>query len=357
MGRFHDLWASGKFAVKRSQEFEREQMEQAVQSAAQLAPEYAVPEDSRQIFDALKAKRGQETGRWLNGLVPANAEKPMEAQAASANAFDDVVLAVDKLCKEFVELAFEFNKKAVGTNLYVSVEKPKLHEKRNDDVWYRPVEKTYLGRLTTRDWALIVRGSDEKVSIFVVQSAMVMAFENDNVTDQDMPPFMLMQRTASGWTIAGEAVSVEAMPQLAKELFGDLIRLSSGTMSNTELLSTQGKPLTLGENIAVGYNPEQSPVSPAVAQVMAPAPGDKEADQVISKACDIVDEIIEQELKKLYAKTAQIQPGTAESTNIRRQISATETFHTKILDAFKEYTQATLMVETKDAPAKAQLLK
>ncbi len=90
MGRFNNLWASGKFAIKRNQEFERAQMEQAVKMAAEFAPEYAVPENSRQIFDALKAKRGQETGKWLNGLMPANSEKPMETQAASANAFDDV---------------------------------------------------------------------------------------------------------------------------------------------------------------------------------------------------------------------------------------------------------------------------
>ncbi len=114
-----------------------------------------------------------------------------------------------------------------------------------------------------------------------------MLFENDNASEAEFPAFMIVQRTATGagvgWIIAGEAVSIETMPQLAKELFGDLIRLSSGVMNNTELLSSQGKPLTLGENIAVGYSPQQSSVSPAVAQVIAPSSDGKPPEQIIPR--------------------------------------------------------------------------
>jgi len=349
MGRFNNLWASGKFAIKRSQEFERSQMEQAVKMASEMSSEYSVPENSREIFDALKAKRGQETGRWLNGLMPSDAEKPMETQAASANAFDDVTMWINLLCKQFNELGYEFNKKAIGTNLYVSVEKPKLIERRNDDVWYRPVDRKYMCRLTTRDWSLIVRGHDDKVSVYVVPADMIMAFENDNASETEFPAFMIIQRTTTGagvgWKIGGELVPVETMPQLAKELFGDLIRLSSGVMNSSELHSTHGKPLSMGENIAVGYSPQQLPVSAAVAQVIAPSADGKPAEQTILKACDIVDEIIEQELKALYARAGQAKPGTDEADLVRRRISATENFHTKILDAFKEYTHATLLHE------------
>jgi hypothetical protein len=367
MGRFNDLWASGKFALKRNQEAEESRMQEARARAQELAPDMAIDPNQKEIFNALKAKRGQETGRWLNGLVPANVEKPVEVQAAAATAFEDVNKWIDLLCEQFVELAYEFNKKAVGTNLYVSCEKPKLFEKRDEDLWYRPVDKTYKCRLTTRDWALIVRGHDSKIAIFVVPSSMVMAFDNDSIGEDEMPHLMEIERTAASggaitWMIGGEGTNLSSISPLAKELFGDLIRVSSGVMTEAELFSTDKGP-TLGENVAVGYQqPGDSPSNASGSTQNAPQGSvtdsgssaiARASEHVISKACDIVDEIIDQELKNLYATATQIQPGTPEASNIRRQISATETFHTKILDAFKDYTQATLSAGAQDTDEKA----
>lgn len=377
MGRFNDLWASGKFAVKRNEEFEESRQQEARDMARELSPDLAVPVASRDVFDALKAKRGQETGRWLNGLIPDAVERPIESLAAGATAFEEVSAWIDKLCKEFVELAYEFNKKAIGTNLYISYEKPRLYEKKSDDVWYRPVEKTYKGRLTTRDWALVVRGRDEKIAIFVIPSAMVMAFDNDSVGEDEIPPFMEVKRitgnTGHTWVIGGEIVPLETMPQLAKELLGDLIRVSSGVMSESELFNNHATP-TLGENIAVGYKAEADETSSggapdsaaaggaqtdARAQAMALATAKDTAggDQIISKACDIVDEIIDEELKSLYSQAGKHEPGSAEAVAVRRKISATETFHTKILDAFKEYTHSCLLAQDPPAANKPKLSK
>jgi hypothetical protein len=347
MGRFNDLWASGKFALKRNQEAEESRMQEARARAQELAPDMAIDPNSKEIFNALRAKRGQETGRWLNGLVPGNVEKPAEVQAAATTAFDDVNKWIDLLCEQFIELAYEFNKKAVGTNLYVSYEKPRLFEKRDEDVWYRPVDRTYKGRLTTRDWAMIVRGHESKIAVFVVPSSMVMAFDNDSVGEDEMPHLMLIERTAGSggtitWKIGEEATNLSAISPLAKELFGDLIRVSSGVMTEAELFSNDKAP-TLGENVAVGYQqPGVSTKAPETTAGETTDGGARSSEHVISKACDIVDDIIEQELKTLYASTASIRPGTPEASNIRRQISATENFHAKILDAFKEYTQASL---------------
>jgi len=219
-----------------------------------------------------------------------------------------------------------------------------MHEKRDEDVWYRPVDKSYKGRLTTRDWALIVRGHESKVAVFVMPSSMVMAFDTDTVGEDEVPPFMEITRTAAGgkvtWVIGGEATGMEAVSPLAKELFGDLIRVSSGVMSETELFGSHDHP-KLGENVAVGYEPAKAQPSAEIGQ---------SAEHVISKACDIVDDIIEEELKKLYAGAASYLPGSPEAAIVRKQISATENFHNKILDAFKEYAHATLEQHTDEKP-------
>jgi len=147
---------------------------------------------------------------------------------------------------------------------------------------------------------------------------------------------------------------LETMPHLAKELFGDLIRLASGVMSEAELNNHHHSPLELGENIAVGYQPVINPTKTGSQSEHGVA--EVGGDQIISKACDIVDEIIDDELKQLYARASEFKPGTAESTAVRRKISATETFHSKILDAFKEYTHSTLIGEAKQIPAEGQKL-
>ncbi|MFA6210046.1 MAG: hypothetical protein WCT03_26315 [Candidatus Obscuribacterales bacterium] len=363
MGRFNDLWASGKFALKRNQEADESRMQEARARAQELSPDLAIDPDSREIFDALRAKRGQETGRWLNGLVPANVEKPAEVQAATVTAFEDVNKWIDLLSEQFVELAYEFNKKAIGTNLYISYEKPKLFEKRDEDIWYKPVDKTYKCRLTTRDWALIVRGHDSKIAVFVVPSSMVMAFDNDSVGEDEIPHFMEIERTTGSggdisWLIGGVSTTLGSIPPLAKELFGDLIRVSSGVMTEAELFSDHKTP-TLGENIAVGYQQpgdSQSKASDSSQPGADSGFGDaaRSSEHVISKACDIVDEIIDQELKSLYASATAYQPGTPEATSIRQQISATETFHTKILDAFKEYTHTSMAASAGKKPAEKQ---
>lgn len=367
MGRFNDLWASGKFALKRSQEVDESRMQEARARAQELSPDLIIDPDSREIFDALRAKRGQETGRWLNGLVPANVEKPAEVQAATVTAFEDVNKWIDQLCEQFVELAYEFNKKAIGTNLYISYEKPKLFEKRDEDIWYKPVDKTYKCRLTTRDWALIVRGHDSKIAVFIVPSSMVIAFDNDSVGEDEIPHFMEIQRTTGSggditWLIGGVATTLGSISPLAKELFGDLVRVSSGVMTEAELFSDHKTP-TLGENIAVGYQQQvasQSKASDSVSESGSNSEaGDvaRSSEHVISKACDIVDEIIDQELKSLYASASGYQPGTPEASSVRQQISATETFHTKILDAFKEYTHASMAASAGKKPAAKQQQK
>ncbi|CAN5296493.1 hypothetical protein BH11CYA1_BH11CYA1_31440 [soil metagenome] len=350
MGRFNDLWASGKFVAKRSQEADESRMQEARERAYELAPELAVAPESREVFDSLRAKRGQETGRWLVGLVPQNVEKPVEVQAAATNAFEDVTKWMDLLSEQFVELAYEFNKKAIGTNLYISYEPAKLYEKRDEELWYKPVDRSYKCRLTNRDWALMVRGHESKIDVFIMPSSMVMAFDSEAIGEAEIPHFMEIERTASSttgavsWLIGGESTNLNSISPLAKELFGDLIRVSSGVMSEKELFNAD-RHQTLGENVAVGYQQPES-----AAKVVEPPSSEdvvaRSSENVISKACDIVDDIIDQELKALYASAGQQQAGTPDASKVRRQISATETFHNKILDAFKEYTQATLAAQS-----------
>jgi len=364
MGRFRDLWASGRFAIKQKQEDVDQQQHEALDMIHELSPDYAVSEASKVILDALKSRRGQETGKWLKAMVPESAiAPPQQAQETTgASIYDEMTTWMDALFKQFTELVFEFNKQAVGTDLLISYEKPKLYEKKSDEFWYKPVTKTYQGRLTTRQWALVVRGRDAKISIFVFPASMLLAFNADQDGEQDQPPFMEVVRAdvngINAWTIAGERAPLEAVPHLAKELLGDLIRVSSGAMAESELFTSHADAHKLGENLAVGYDQQAAQAAiPAQARHKSGEHTVNLDEMNVFDACDIVDGIIERELQRLYTEAAKLGPGVPQAETARKQISTVESFRMKMLEAFEEFTTASQALVAADQAAQEQLAR
>lgn len=345
MGRFRDLWASGKIAIKHQKEFEGYVQKEGRDLIPELMPGLEVNPDSKQVFSNIKSHRGQETGRWLRDLKNENSGVAQQAETAQAaeSAYEESARWVNMLFQSFEDISFEFNKSAIGTDLMVSCEMPKTHEEKSDDLWYKPVVKTRQGRLTTRDWAMVVRGHEKKVLIFLIPTPMLLAFAANQATESDYPPFMEVLRDQGPppkWTIGGEPVGIRAIPELAKMLLGDLIRVTSGVMTEAELFSTgQEGSVKLGETVAVGMTNEQKQASAA----KAAAPKEKlETDEMgVSDACDIVDGIIDQELKRLYEKATTLGPSSAGANAIRKRISAIEKFRNKLTEAFEEFTHAT----------------
>jgi hypothetical protein len=356
MGRFRDLWASGKFTLKDQKEQTAYQAEQEGNNMFDdLSPEFAVPDSTKAIFDALKSRRGQETGRWLREVAGERPAQALVAAAPAANVFDEVVACMDSLFKEFGDLSYEFNKTAIGTELLITFERPNVIERKSDEVWYKPVTRIYQGRLTTRQWALIVKGEDKKISIVLVPAGMLLAITTGQDSNEGTTSFMELNRADNGtWAIAGETVPQHAIPHLAKELLGDLIRLSSGVMSESELFARAGEQPRLGENLAVGY---QSAPAPAVPVAAAQADPNSSS---IHDACDVVDAIVERELKRLYGETGTLRPNSVSAINIRKEISAVEAFRVKMMQAFTEYTRETQALTgaapEPEAPQKFELL-
>jgi|AGTN01.3.fsa_nt_gi hypothetical protein len=345
MGRFRDLWASGKIAIKHQKEFEGYVEKEGRDLIPELMPGLEVNPDSQQVFSNIKSRRGQETGRWLRDLKNENSAVPQQAESAQAaeSAYEEAARWVNMLFQSFEDITFEFNKSAIGTDLMVSCEMPKTHEEKSDELWYRPVTKTRQGRLTTRDWALVVRGHEKKVAIFLIPTPMLLGFASSQASESGYAPFMEVMRDQgppAAWTIGGEPIGIRAIPELAKCLLGDLIRVTSGVMSEAELFSTdKDSCVKLGENVAVGMTSEQKQASAARAAV--PLEKMDLTQMGVSDACDIVDGIIDQELKRLYEKATTLGPSSQGAAEVRKRISSVEKFRSKVVEAFEEFTHAT----------------
>src|SRR5450432_2111270 len=104
MGRFRDLWASGKFVLKARNAEDQFQQAEALRHFSELSPELPVSEGSLEIVGALKSRRGIETGRWLREMAP-QAQVPEESlQPSDADCFADTVACMDVLFGEFSDL-------------------------------------------------------------------------------------------------------------------------------------------------------------------------------------------------------------------------------------------------------------
>lgn len=333
------MWMSGKYAVDRKSKAEVNVRTE--KEAAQLIHQL-IPESSKQIYQDLSARRGSETGRWLSGLAgeaPAAADSWVKAQTNAADSFEEARVWIDALFEEFGSLTYGFNDRVVGTDLFVNCEKAQVVETRDEDLWYHPVIKTIQGRLATRFWCLYVKGNGEKVSIYLFPSDMTIAFKAGQISDKDSPPLLVAEhKEADGrkfWSIQGGEASLATIPPLAKELFGDLIRLASGKMDSSELFSKRNEKPKLGENVAVGYKSDaQAGPAEATAEVTL-----KIDDAQLHEACDVLDRVIEKELQRLYQATSKATPGTPEADQLRREISAVTTFRGKIVDAFENFAK------------------
>ncbi|HEY9678764.1 MAG TPA: hypothetical protein V6C76_12195 [Drouetiella sp.] len=352
MSRFRDLWMSGKFAIERK---EKQQIDERAEKEAIQALHQLIPQESQQMYQNLSKRRGQETGKWLMGLAgeaPPAAENWTQAQANATNSFEEARVWIDALFQELASLSYGLNESTVGSDLYSTCEKPAVVELRDDDIWYHPVVRSIQGRVTTRFWCLYVKGDDTKISIYIIPTDKMIGLRAGNYTDEDTPPFLVAEHKSENgrnlWAIQGAEAALGMMPHLAKELFGDLIRMSSGKMSETELFSTsKDQPkLEVGQNVAVGYKPQAPSASTANEQVTLVID-----ETSLHDGCDVLDKIIDRELQKLYKSTASVQPGAPEADQLRKQISALESFRSKIVDAFEKFTAETHKASEKEEAA------
>jgi hypothetical protein len=341
MGIFRQLWASGKFVLKDKKQPECFQQNDALQQTEASSSESGISERSKAILGQLKPRRGQETGRWLREMGPRKENSELTSPAFNkADTIDDTVVWMDALFNEFCDLAYEFNKSAFGSDLLISSTRPTISERKSADEWYRTSTKTCQGRLTTKHWALILRGVNNKIDIFLLPSPMVLAFTAGQLDDSVYPPFADLTRSpdAESWSVGGEKIPFSAVPRFAKEILGDLIRVSSGVMAQSELFAQDDAPPVLGTNLAMGYDK-----SLAQADLYQLEPATIESgNPTMIMACDIVDQIVQCDLKQLYEEAAACSPSSNNANNIRIRISAIEAFRVKMIEAFEQYALITL---------------
>lgn len=251
------------------------------------------------MMERLKARRGQETGKWLALMEDASREAP--APSGPAPTIEDVdqrdvldeapyvpplaaqfapmsdvsgagssqtveeeenrtVLGVQKLFAGFKSQADEYNASA-ETQMMLTVNEPKFtFEAPNyeDDSNQSAKINIFKGYVVAQHWAMLVQGYEEKIDVYVIAADEILNFTLNDIRKFGITPYMTVESSMVNdrrvWNIAGTPISLETIPLLSKELLGDLIRVATGTMNESELFTDLKTKLKLGETVAQGYS-------------------------------------------------------------------------------------------------------
>jgi len=202
---------------------------------------------SHSILESLRQRRGAETAAWLNTLVDVNQIAATSA-AATANTLEQeherqLIQWVDKLFDHFDLYSARFNHTAQGTDLVVTTTRPNM---QNPEV-IPPTEpnglpeKIYEGHLVTRFWAMLLRGNIGSIAVYIIPAEILLGFSLHRIDESIYKPLMVINSCWKddrlSWDIGGTCIVIEQVPMLAKELFGDLIRVANGQMSEEELFA------------------------------------------------------------------------------------------------------------------------
>lgn len=255
-------------------------------------------EKSARIMERLKARRGQETGKWL--AIMENASKapppvgppptiedidkrevldevpytpPLETQYTPLYAQEQpperlpagalgnqTVAGVEKFFTELKRQADEYNTNCQGGDFELMVNAPEYtFEKPHDESTYDDSKtlSIFKGSIVAQHWAMLVQGYEDRIEVYIISADEILNYTLNDIRNTGVSPFMLVESVLNEgkrvWSIEGTAVSEATMPALAQVLLGDLIRVDTGTMSESELFANAQGGLKLGVNVAQGY--------------------------------------------------------------------------------------------------------
>jgi hypothetical protein len=200
---------------------------------------------SHSILESLRQRRGAETAAWLNTLVDVNQIAGNAAVPTTSTVEEEherqLIRWVDKLFDQFDLYSARFNHTAQGTDLVVTTTRPNME---NPEIIppSEPTglpEKIYEGHLVTRFWAMLLRGNIASISVYIIPAEVLLGFSLHRIDESVYKPLMVInscwKNDRLSWDIGGTCIVIEQVPMLAKELFGDLIRVANGQMSEEEL--------------------------------------------------------------------------------------------------------------------------
>ncbi|HNB21458.1 MAG TPA: hypothetical protein PKZ32_03530 [Candidatus Melainabacteria bacterium] len=179
----------------------------------------------------------EETRQWLSVLDSSalqadqtlHLQSTPEAENLSTSAY------VDLLFDYLSRYVAEFNKNPIHESLKVHCERPKGEFEFKDFSRFSHNVKYFQGHVSTREWAVVVQAYMGRILVFIVPTDILIGFRPG---DPNRKPYMeIFEQTESGRTsrsLLGRGLSSANIGQLAKRIFGQVIKVARNEASDTE---------------------------------------------------------------------------------------------------------------------------
>lgn len=168
--------------------------------------------------------------------------------------FQAVIRIIDRMFDNFQNTAYGFNQVASGSDLELTWMRPQVREE-NMAAWHEGRSRLcqiFSGRISTRFWTMLVRGTDEGIGVYIMPADKVLSFtpEDKNfLCYLTMSPNFDTERNLISFLANGLPVAEDLYPSIFRALLDALIRYA-----NEE--ATPGEVFDFGE---IGIVPEAPP--------------------------------------------------------------------------------------------------
>lgn len=207
------------------------------EQARAAGPEFLkIPEQSASLDDQLsgvwKARlMGGNKPTPQNMAIPSPANRvAMEAaEKARTNAqHESMIGIVDRMFDQFQNLAYDFNQVASASDLELTWIRPSIN-RENVGNWHSGAQyiSVFSGRISTRYWTLVVRGSFETITAHIIPADKLLTF---NSAPANYMPMLEMMPYFDGamvyWSAGSKQLKSEDIQQAARAVLDSLVQVA-----------------------------------------------------------------------------------------------------------------------------------
>jgi hypothetical protein len=171
-----------------------------------------------------------------SGNQPHNGQEGSEQDYADA-VHEAMISIIDRIFDIFQNSAYEFNKIAAGSELELNWVRPFITKEGAPSWMGSNVEPItiFTGRMSTRLWTLIMKGTTDMVQTFILPTSKLMTF---NMSSSTFKPYLQLEPRFDngllGWSIGHHSISPSLIQPIARELFNGLLRFAKNECRDDE---------------------------------------------------------------------------------------------------------------------------
>jgi hypothetical protein len=189
------------------------------------------------VLQSYKSKSPKDSHTLLAKIPDGKATVKVSEHYKTSNIQEEMIALVDRMFDAFQNHAYEFNQHAGGSELGLNWIRPFL-SKETSATWHEnqsSVSTIFSGRISTRRWTMVVKGTPEEVTVFILPADKLIGFA---LSHKNYRPYFTMEPYVDGldvrWRCRNCPLPNEVFPKVYRELFMALIRHAKDEAEGTE---------------------------------------------------------------------------------------------------------------------------